>query len=114
LPGIYFHNVFTMPHDLNPIILYNMEIMLDIFFQSVAQTLLSFGHNPKNGLGGKLGFIAILHTWDQRLNAHFHLRCLSPGAAVTENASQWKPCQNRYLFNEKTLGLALQGISWTL
>jgi hypothetical protein len=71
--------------------------------------LLSFGHNPNNGLVGKLDLIAILRTCDQRLNAHFHLRCLIPGAASRENASHWRPCQNRYLFDEKALGLALQG-----
>jgi hypothetical protein len=34
--------------------------MLDILFRSVSETLLVFGKNPKNGLGGKLGFIAVL------------------------------------------------------
>lgn len=103
LPVIYFHTVFTLPHDLNPIILCNKKIMLDILFQSVAETLLAFGHNPKNGLGGKLGFIALLHTWDQLLNAHFHLHCLIPGGAMTEGGTRWKPCERGYLFNEEAL-----------
>ena len=80
LPVPYFHNVFTLPHDLNPIILSNKKIMLNILFKAVSQTLLAFGENPKNRLAGKLGFIAILHSWDQRLNAHFHLHCLIPAA----------------------------------
>jgi hypothetical protein len=29
-----------------------------------------------------LGFIAVLHTWDQQLKAHFHLHCLVPGGAL--------------------------------
>jgi hypothetical protein len=88
LPLTYFHTVFTLPHDLNPIIVSNKKIMLDILFKSVAETLLTFGHNPKNGLGGKLGFIAILHTWDQRLNAHFHLHCLIAGGAMTQRMAR--------------------------
>jgi len=48
LPVNYFHTVFTLPHDLNPIILSNKKIMLDILFKSVAETLLTFGQNPKS------------------------------------------------------------------
>jgi hypothetical protein len=109
LPVSYFHTVFTLPHDLNPIILRNKKTILNILFKSVAETLLSFGHNPKNGLDGKLGFIAILHTWDQQLNLHFHLHCLIPGGVMTEDGEQWKPCKNQYLFNEEALGLVFRG-----
>lgn len=109
LPINYFHTVFTLPHDLNPIILSNKKIMLDILFKSVAETLLTFGHNPKNGLGGKLGFIAILHTWDQKLNDHYHLHCLIPGGAVSEDWTRWISCKNEYLFNEEALGLVFRG-----
>ena len=109
LPLTYFHTVFTLPHDLNPIIVSNKKIMLDILFKSVAETLLSFGHNRKNGLGGKLGFIAILHSWDQRLNAHFHLHCLIAGGAMTEDGKDFKSCKHGYLFNEEALGLVFRG-----
>jgi len=50
LPVSYFHNVFTLPHELNPIILFNKKIMLNILFKAVSQTLLAFGANPKNKL----------------------------------------------------------------
>lgn len=109
LPLTYFHTVFTLPHELNPMILANKKILLDILFKSVAETLLSFGHNPKNGLGGKLGFIAILHSWDQRLNAHFHLHCLIAGGAMTEDGKDFKSCKHGYLFNEEALGLVFRG-----
>ena len=109
LPVIYFHNVFTLPHDLNPIVLSNREVMLDILFKSVAETLHCFGKNPKNGLGGKLGFIAILHTWDQLLKDHFHLHCLIPGGAVSDDWKRWIPCKNDYLFNEQALSLVFRG-----
>ena len=56
LPISYFHNVFTLPHDLNPIVLFNKKIMLNILFKTVSETLLAFGENPKNKLSGKLGF----------------------------------------------------------
>jgi hypothetical protein len=108
LPVSYFHTVFTLPHELNPLILRNKETMLTILFHAVATTLLSFGRNPRNGLGGHLGFIAILHTWDQKLNAHFHLHCLIPGGVMTGDGKGWKPCRKNYLFNEEALGLVFR------
>jgi len=108
LPVSYYHNVFTLPHGLNLIILSNKKIMLNILFKAVSQTLLAFGENPKNRLGGKLGFIAILHTWDQHLNAHFHLHCLIPGGVLKTDES-WKPCKHAYLFNVEALSQAFRG-----
>jgi hypothetical protein len=109
LPVPYFHAIFTLPHVLNPIILGNKQIMLNILFSSVAETLISFGLTPKNGLGGKLGFMAILHTWDQQLKPHFHLHCLIAAGVMTENGKGWNPCRNDYLFNEEALGLVFRG-----
>jgi len=109
LPVKYFHNVFTLPHELNPIILANKKVMLNILFKAVAKTLLSFGENPKKGLNGKLGFISVLHTWDQLLYSHFHLHCLVPGGAVSFDRQNWHPCKNKYLFNVKALSLVFRG-----
>lgn len=103
----YFQNVFTLPHDLNPIVLFNKKIMLNALFKAVSETSLAFGENPKNKLGGKLGFIAILHTWDQRLNAHFHLHCLIPGGALISYGS-WCPCRHAYLFNVEALSVTFR------
>ena len=108
LPVPYYHNVFTLPHDLNPLILSNKRIMLNILFKAVSQTLLEFGQNPRNGLGGKLGFIAILHTWDQQLNAHFHLHCLIPGGVLKTDGS-WENTQKAYLFNVKAMSEVFRG-----
>jgi len=105
LPATYFHVVFTLPHELNPIILNNKKAMLNILFKAVSQTLLAFG---KNEMGAKLGFIAILHTWDQRLKAHFHLHCLVVGGAVSLDWARWIPCDS-YLFNEEALSLVFRG-----
>ena len=109
LPVVYFHNVFTLPHELNPLILSNKTMMLDILFKSVSETLLAFARNPQNGLGGRLGFIAILHTWDRLLHAHFHLHCLIPGGAVSDDWTRWRACKNDYLFSHEALSLVFRG-----
>ena len=102
----YFHVVFTLPHTLNAVILNNKKVMFTILFKAASHALLTFGDNA---LGGKLGFIATLHTWDQKLNAHFHLHCLVAGGAVSPDGSSWIPCKGSYLFNERALSLVFRG-----
>jgi len=102
----YFHVVFTLPHELNAIILNNKKVMLNILFKAASRTLLTFG---KNEMGGKLGFIATLHTWDQQLKAHFHLHCLVAGGVVSKDGLRWTPCKSDYLFNKEALSLVFRG-----
>ena len=106
LTADYFHVVFTLPHELNAVVLNNKKVMLATLFKAASQTLLAFGENE---LGGKLGFITTLHTWDQKLNAHFHLHCLVAGGAVSPDGSRWIPCKGNYLFNERALSLVFRG-----
>jgi len=106
LPISYFHVVFTLPHELNTIILNNKKVMLNILFKAASQTLLTFG---ENALDGKLGFVATLHTWDQKLKAHFHLHCLVAGGAISKDGARWTPCKGDYLFNEEALSLVFRG-----
>ena len=60
----YFDLVFTLPHELNRLILAHKKIVLGLVFKAVSETLLEFGQSR---LGGTLGIIAVLHTWDQTL-----------------------------------------------
>jgi len=106
LKTAYFHVVFTLPHALNTIVLNNKRVMLTILFRAASQTLLTFGENE---LGGKLGFIATLHTWDQKLNAHFHLHCLVAGGALCANGACWRPSKDDYLFNARAMSLVFRG-----
>ena len=106
LPVAYFHVIFTLPHELNPIVLSNKRVMLNILFKSVSETLIRFGDNQ---MGGKLGFISTLHTWDQVLKSHFHLHCLVAGGILSSDRKQWIPCKNDYLFNEEALSLVFRG-----
>jgi hypothetical protein len=106
LPVGYFHLVFTLPHELNPLILVNKKVLCDILFKAVSQTLLEFG---RTHLHGSLGFICVLHTWDQTLRDHFHLHCLIPGGALSFDGTQWIPARRNFLFSVKALSLVFRG-----
>ena len=53
-----------------------------LLFRAAADTLLTFGHDPRH-LGGMIGITALLHTWGQNLSQHLHLHCLVTGGALT-------------------------------
>jgi len=108
LPTRYFHAVFTVDHALNPVILTNKRKMLSILFAAASDTLLAFGRNPDNGLGGQLGIIALVHTWDQKLRDHFHLHCLVPAGAVCDDKTRWQPCSGDFLFHVKALSIVFR------
>jgi hypothetical protein len=46
----------------------------------------------------------VLQTWDQLLNAHFHVHCLVPGGALADDGTRWGPTHPAFLFPVKALG----------
>ena len=95
LPVGYFHLVFTLPHELNRLILAHKKILLALLFKAVSETLLEFGQSR---FGGTVGIIAVLHTWDQTLKDHFHLHCLVPAGALSFDHSRWIGARPNFLF----------------
>jgi hypothetical protein len=98
LPVPYFHNTFTLPHELNPLILsseQNQRLLLNLLFHAAAQTLLDFG---SNNLGGKMGFTMILHTWDQQLRPHFHVHTVIAAGALALDGQSWISMGPKFLF----------------
>jgi hypothetical protein len=107
LPVDYFHNVFTLPHQINALARSNKKEIYNILFKSVSETLLEFGENE---LGGKVGFIAILHTWDQKLLEHIHLHCIISAGALSSDRGKWISSPNEdYLFSVKALSRVFRG-----
>ncbi len=99
----YFHCVFTLPHELNPLILQNKRTMLGLLFRSVNETLTGFAKEPKWKLEGQPGFIAVLHTWNQELRDHFHLHIILP-AGVLRGTDFIRTPDANFLFPVRALG----------
>jgi hypothetical protein len=109
LPVPYFHNVFTLPHQLNGLILChedNQRALLNLLFQAAAQTLLQFG---RNNLGGTPGITMVLHTWDQQLRGHFHVHCLITGGALSLDQQRWRKARPKFLFPVRALSMVFRG-----
>jgi hypothetical protein len=108
LPAQYFHSVFTLPHSLNPLVDANRKLLLGELFAAVNWVLQRFAADPQWRLEGELGFVAILHTWTQKLMEHFHVHCLIPGGVWREGVGQWIPCRGRWLFRKDSLADAFR------
>jgi len=106
LPVGYFHLVFTLPHELNRLILAHKKIILSLLFKAVSETLLEFGQTR---LKGTLGIITVLHSWDQTLKDHFHLHCLIPAGALSVDQSHWIGARPNFLFPVKALSRVFRG-----
>lgn len=102
LPIQYFHVVFTLPDQLNPIVLRNKKAMYEILFQSASQTLKELSEEPKY-LGARIGFIGILHTWGQNLMDHPHVHCIVTGGGLSPNNEKWISCKKNFFIPVKVL-----------
>ena len=56
---------------LSPLVLQNPKLIYAILFRSVAETLLTIARDPHR-LGANLGFLAVLHTWSQKMLQNHH------------------------------------------
>ena len=108
LPVPYFHVVFTLPHELNILVLYNKQELYSLLMQSVWKTIKTLGKDQKR-LNGLMGMLAILHTWGQNLLSHNHIHCIVPGGALV-NGEKWRSSKSNYLFPVKVMSKIFRGI----
>jgi len=88
LPICYFHVVFTLPDELNRLCLVNQQVMYDLLFRAGSETILDLGNDARH-IGGKVGLIAVLHTWGQNLMDHPHLHCIVTGGGLSTDGQRW-------------------------
>lgn len=100
LPCTYYHVVFTLPDDLNPLALYQPSLVYTSLFEAAWATLHQFGKTQQV----QLGMIGVLHTWGQNLGLHPHLHCIVPGGGIDTNGKWQKQTRSdKYLFPVKAM-----------
>jgi Putative transposase/Transposase zinc-binding domain len=103
LPVPYSHVTFTWPHPLCQLAIRNPRVMYNILFQAASEALLTLGADSRH-IGAHLGFLAVLHTWDQQLRPHPHLHCLVPAGGIAPDHSRWvRTRRPRYLMPTSVL-----------
>ncbi len=103
LPVKYFHVVFTLPHELNGLIMKHQKELYNLIFQAAWSVIKSFSEDEKY-LGAKSAMTAVLHTWGQNLSYHPHLHCIVPGGGLDKNGN-WKDTRTKgkFLFPVKAM-----------
>jgi transposase-like zinc-binding protein len=71
LPVPYCHLVFTLPKELSGLALQNPQTIYCMLFRAVSETLLTIAADPRR-LGARIGLLAVLHTWNQKLLQNHH------------------------------------------
>lgn len=82
LDAPYFHVVFTVPDELNPIIYNNQSFLYDCMYKAASSTLDELSSETKY-LGAKIGYLFVLHTWGSEMNYHPHIHAIVLGGGLT-------------------------------
>jgi hypothetical protein len=102
LPARYLHVVFTLPRVLSQLALQNKELIYSLLLRAGAQTLLEVARDPRH-LGAEIGFLSILHTWNQRLQEHAHTHCVVPAGGLSLDHSRWIDAPSKNFFLPKAV-----------
>lgn len=84
----YYHLVFTLPHELSDLYLYNPKVMGDLLLSCATHTVFKFLSNDDH-LGATPGLMASLHTNGRNcsIHPHCHILCTAGGLAP----EGWRP-----------------------
>ncbi len=103
----YFHVVFTVPQELNPLIYSNQKQCYNLLFRCAAETLQELSRDKKY-LGASIGHIAVLHTWGQNLCFHPHIHCIVPSGRLTA-LGKWQPSRKKFFLPVRVLSRKFRG-----
>ena len=108
LPVPYFHVVFTLPEELNRVLLRNKRRGYAMLFAAAAQTLQQIAADPDR-LGAEIAITAVLHTWGQDLRFHPHLHCVVTGGGLAPDGTRWIAGRERYFLPVRVLSKLFRG-----
>ncbi len=90
LPAQYFLVTFTLPGELRPMARSNQKVLFDLLFKSSAAALHKLAQDPRF-VGGDIGMMGGLHTWQRDMGYHPHVHFIVPGGGLSPDHSQWLP-----------------------
>lgn len=108
LPVSYYHIVFTIPSELNPVALRNKKEVYNLLFKASSESLVELG-NDRKYLGAEIGFISILHTWGQNLMEHPHIHIIIPAGGLSFDQQRWIHSRKKFLLPIKVISRLFRG-----
>ncbi len=101
------HIVFTIPAQLNRIVMQNPGALYRLLFTASADTIKELASDPKH-LGLLPGFTSILHTWGQNLSYHPHIHMVATGGGMTPEG-KWKHTRKKFFLPVKVISKLFRG-----
>src|SRR3954469_8626054 len=108
LPTRYVHVVFTLPQQLAPLALQNKREVYSLLLRASAETLLTVARDPQH-LGADIGFLSVLHTWNQKLLHHPHVHCVVPAGGLSPDHSHWIAAAPGFFLPVRVLSRVFRG-----
>ena len=103
----YFHVVFTVPSELNPVFLGHQSALYTLLFQAASETVLELCADRKY-LGAIPGITAVLHTWGQNLQFHPHVHMIVTGGGLTSEG-KWRNSKKHFFLPVRVLSAKFRG-----
>ena len=104
----YFHVVFTLPKELHPLVRRHQKTLYGVLMKAAAGSLMKLAADP-HYVGGRLGILAVLHTWTATLTYHPHAHLLVPAGGVSQD-ERWVAARKDYLVPVKALSKVFRGM----
>merc|ERR1711991_403278 len=98
-----------MPGQLVGLSQQNQRVLYDILFAAGAEALTTIAADPRH-LGVEIGFLAVLHTWGQNLQAHPHIHCIVPGGGLSSDGKNWVGSRENFFLSVKVLSRLYRGL----
>jgi hypothetical protein len=108
LPVPYFHVTATVPAELREVLRSYQRDGYAVLMQATATAIIELARDPRY-VGGTVGVLAVLHTWNQQLGLHPHAHCLVTGGGLSEDAATWHPARRNFLIPINALRQLIRG-----
>jgi ssDNA-binding Zn-finger/Zn-ribbon topoisomerase 1 len=105
----HFLVTFTLPEALREFSLSYQNLFYGILFKSAAKSLQKITYDTKY-IGGKLGMIAVLHTWARNLAYHTHVHFVVSAGGLFDEENIWLPSKVDFLVPVKALSKIFRAI----
>ena len=105
LPVKHAHLSLSLPSDLTWLVLFNQEVIYKAIFTAIGKVLTALGTQH----GGKLGCMAILHTWGRKLQYHPHLHAVLPLGVYSDTLERFVEMPLHSLLHSESIETQFKG-----
>ena len=103
----HFHTVFTIPAQLNALVLQNPRKLYELLFRASGETVRELTSDPKY-LGATVGYMSILHSWGSNMSFHPHIHMVVTAGGIAPDG-RWKPTRGRFFLPVRVLSSLFRG-----